>query len=55
MNSPITRTVQMLAAASNGVSSSCLFSGAGSTSGVVLADGVFFVVILSLCARMAGG
>src|SRR5579863_618276 len=47
MKRPTTSTVQMLATASNGVSSSCLGSGADSTGGV-MAGSVFFVVILSL-------
>lgn len=54
MNKPTTRTEQMLAAASKDVSSR-LCCGSASVLGGVVVDGVFFVVILSLGAQMAGG
>src|SRR6266568_3381896 len=55
MNRPTTSTEQMLAAASKGVSSTGFSLGAGSGSDGVLGGGVFLLIILSLCAQMAGG
>jgi hypothetical protein len=46
MNRPITSTEQMLATASNGVSSTGVGTGSGWVSDGVLGAGVFFFVIL---------
>src|SRR6266568_6373726 len=53
MYRPTTRTEQMLAVASKGVSSTGFCSGAVSGSGGILGE-VFVLVILSLIAQMAG-
>src|ERR1039457_2199264 len=55
MNRPTTSTEQMLATASNGVSSTAFSLAAVSASDGVLEGGVFLLIILSLCAQMAGG
>jgi hypothetical protein len=56
MNRPITSTEQMLATASNGVSSTLVFLGLGTgcASVGVLGAGVFFFVILCSLSGISG-